>query len=268
MCHDGVENRVSLHAEDRLNDLSDLTFTATVEQPVTLVVKAAGTEETFELTPGTETYTIKGTADENAQAGSIEVNAELASDSSADLSKEYYDANALDYVYFQDAENSDIIDGITYQTGKLAGLLFNVNTVGLPAENHIGTYVTLADSEDMESLGFEGAKALEKGSSILGDEGFMVMAPASNSTKTMRLVVGVQNGTAILKAELNDASDSRKEVSLTGGDTESEYVIDIPYCSSFEESDVLIEWLIDNDNSDTDTVINVKSIALFDGSEC
>ncbi|MCD8023213.1 MAG: twin-arginine translocation signal domain-containing protein [Lachnospiraceae bacterium] len=266
MCHDGVENRVSLHAEARVNTLSDFTFTATATQPVTLVVKVAETEETFELAAGTETYTIAGTADESAQAGSVEVTTSLLSEASDKNTKEYYDANALDYVYFQDTENSDIIDGITCQTGKSAGLLFNINTVGLPVENQIGTYVTLTESASMEELGFEGAKAIIKGTSAMGDEGFMFMAPASNSMKTIRLVAGIQNGTAKLKASLSDASDSRKEISLSGDSTETEYVIDIPYCSSSIDSDIMVLWLIDRENSDEDTVLSVKSIALMDGT--
>ena len=262
MKHEGVENRVSLHADKRTSDRSDLHFTATVTQPVTLVVKAAGTQETFRLEAGTHSYTGKGTGDGSELPGYIGVMGEDLSEAADKAEKAYYDENTLDYVYFGSEENEAVDDGIVYQTGKNNGMLFNINTVGIPANQ--GS-IRLEDSASMETLGFTGAQSVSKGMSSYGDEGFMFMAPASNSLKTMRLVVGVQNGTATLKASLNDASDTRIEASYKGGSTETEYVIDIPFCAASDDSRVMVQWLLDGGNSSGNARISVKSAALLDG---
>ena len=263
MVHDGVENRVSLSAEDRANVSSDFTFTVTTEQPLTLVVKAAGQEQTFELEAGTQTYTVEGTAGDEAQGGHLDESAILLSEATEDISKEAYEANAQDYVYFTSEENADIIDGLTCQAGKLAGLICNVNTVGIPAKNRFGDNVALGESASLEALGFEGAQSVTKGSSNLGNEGFMAQVPAGQEEKTLRLVVGVANGNALLKAALADASAPRLEVSLEGGEEEIEYVVDIPYASSSEESKLMVEWLIDSASAQPETTVSLKSIALF-----
>lgn len=262
MKHEGVENRVSLHANKRISDLSDLHFTATVTQPVTLVVKAGGSEKTFQLEAGTHSYTVEGTADESELPGYIGSIGYPLSDASEKAQKAYYDDNALDYVFFGNEENEAIDDGIVYQTGKNNGLLYNINTVGIPASQ--GS-VQLDGSASMEALGFADAQSVSKGMSSYGDEGFMFMAPASNRLQTMRLVVGVQNGTATLKAGLNDASDARVEASYRGGSAESEYVIDVPFCAASNDTRMMVQWVLDSNNSGANARVSVKSAALLDG---
>ncbi len=274
MKHNGVENRVSLHADKRASELSDLNFTATVTQPVKLVVKTGGKEETFNLTEGTHKYTVKGTVND-AQPGYIGTKVRPLAEAADEVTKAYYDANATDYVYFTDQKNADIHDGIDYQTGKNGGKFFNVNTVGRPMNQNGETFAQLTDSDSLEKLGFAGAKAVTKGNCmvwdetegevIYSDEGFMIMVPSSNSLQTLRILVGVQNGTAKLKAQLSDASDGRVEIPVKGGSKECEYVIDIPFRSGLKESDILVQWLIDNAKTDRKVKVSIKNMALLNG---
>lgn len=278
MKHDGKENRVSLQAEKRLSDLSDLHFTATVTEPVTLVVKAGGREESFDLTPGTDSYIVKGMADKTARVGYIGTRTRLLSEAADEATKEYYDENAIDYVYFQKTEDADVYDGIKYQTGKKGGKLYNVNTVGMPVKQNFEQWAAVNDSPSMQALGFADAACMTKGTYwywsdasdgwTYGDEGFMFMAPASNKLKTIRLVVGIQNGLGKLKIALNDASDDRLEVFLKGGSKETEYVIDIPFCAASNDSDLFVQWLMDTAKSDPRVKVSIKSIALLDGGVC
>ncbi len=265
MCHNGVENRVSLMAEERVSDASSLTFTATTEQPVTLVVKAAGNEVTLNLEAGTHTYTVEGTADETAEGGYIGAIAYELNDSiKAQITKTVYDETALDYVTFSTEVNPAIDDGIPYQSGKNNGMLYNVNTLGNPWYQSVNP-IRLENDALMAELGYEGAQSVTKKHYSYGDEGFMFMAPADNSMKTMQLVVGVTNGTAQIVASLSDESDTRAYMNVTGGSEEEIYVIDIPFRAEAAERNVLVEWVVDNSYSTSATTISVKSVALLDG---
>ncbi|MBE6949478.1 MAG: carbohydrate-binding protein [Ruminococcaceae bacterium] len=264
MKHNGVENRVSLMADERVNDASSLTFTATTEQPVTLVVKAAGNEQTFELEAGTHTYTVEGTADETAEGGYIGAIAyELDESIKAKITKAVYDETALDYVTFSKEKNADIDDGIPYQSGMNNGKLYNINTVGNPWYQSVNP-IKLENDELMAELGYEGAQSVTKKQYSFGDEGFMFMAPADNSMKTMQLVVGVTNGTAQIVASLSDGSDNRAYMNVTGGSEEEIYVIDIPFRAEAADRNVMVEWVVDNSYSNSDAVVSVKSVALLD----
>ncbi len=264
MKHNGVENRVSLHALERASDLSDLHFTATATQPVTLVVNAGGNQKTFQLEAGTHSYVVEGTAGDDAESGYIGAVGVSLAQAGETATQAYYETAAKDYVYFGTEENTNIHDGLLYQTGKNNGTLYNINTVGIPANQGA---IRLESSASVEALGFAGAQSVSKGMSGFGNEGFMFMAPASNQMQTMRLVVGVQNGMAILKAGLADASDDRVEMSFAGGVEETEYVVDIPYRAACDDSRVMVQWLLDNDRSRGDARVSVKSIALLDGGE-
>ena len=83
----------------------------------------------------------------------------------------------------------------------------------------------------MEALGFAGAQNLSKGTYSLGQEGFMFTVPATNTSQTVKLIVGVQGTSATLTAALSDASAPRVSRTLYGDTEERTYVVEIPYCA-------------------------------------
>ena len=267
MCHEGVENRVSLHAGSRTSASSTLNFTITTEQPVTVVVNACGGTRTINAEPGTHSYTIEG-VDEGAQAGYVGAIAypiDMTDETVMNmLSKDYLDENAKDYVIFGTEINETVDDGIGYQYGK-SDIIYNVNTVGIPWTQTGENPTVLSDSTLMDELGFDGAQSVSKGYHIYGDEGFMFMAPAGTGLQTLRAVVGVKGGNAELKAALSDASDTRVTIPVSGGEEESLYYIDIPFRADSDGRNILVKWTVDTDKSSSSAEISLKSVALFDG---
>ncbi len=147
----------------------------------------------MDVPAGTTNYHIDGVEDEAEPYLSAAAHPFQADDAS--LTKEALDANAADYVVFSTETDESIDDGLQYQAGKKAGLITNVNTVGFRADSSQSP-VELSTSAEMEALGFSGAQSLTKGAYSLGEEGFMFTVPATNESKTVKLIVGVQNTTA------------------------------------------------------------------------
>ncbi|MDR0671095.1 MAG: Ig-like domain-containing protein, partial [Oscillospiraceae bacterium] len=126
MKHGGAVNRVSLLANERVSAKDPVTFTVTADCGVTLQVKNGAVTKTVDVEAGTHTYSIDGEAGA-APRLSIGRARDNAAFGQAAL------AASSDYVYFGQAADPSIFDGLTYQVRKGAGLITNVNTVGYSA---------------------------------------------------------------------------------------------------------------------------------------
>ena len=264
MCHDGQPVRVSLSMEERTGSESPADITVTATEPVTLHVLNGDVEVTLDVPAGTTNYHIDGVEDEAEPYLSAAAHPFQADDAS--LTKEALDANAADYVVFSTETDESIDDGLQYQAGKKAGLITNVNTVGFRADSSQSP-VELSTSAEMEALGFSGAQSLTKGAYSLGEEGFMFTVPATNESKTVKLIVGVQNTTATLTAALSDASSPRVSRTLYGGEEESTYVVEIPYrAGGDEDRHLLVQYEAERASKGSGSV-SIKGIILEDGGE-
>lgn len=257
--HKGVENTVDLLAEKRDSASDALTFTVRADQDFTLIVNNNGVTETIAVTAGTHTYTVDGTNGEKSYLDAVSIPLDLSDDSLTPSEWE----KTLDYVVFQNEKNESISDGLPYQTGKVNGLIYNVNTIGY-RENSSQNPLSLRDSATMQSLGFVGAQDLVRKNNSAGNEGFMLMAPADNAIKTIKLLVGVKNTTATLTASLSDASQPELVQQLSGGKEEATYLITIPYRAASADKNLYLEYRIDT-NASSDAEITLKGIALLEG---
>lgn len=261
-CHNGVENRVSLLAENRNSGNDPVNITVTADQDFTLVVKNNGQERILDIKAGTQTYTIAGEAGEEGYIGAISYPLSEVADQ---LTKAELDQNAVDYVVFGAEEDSSITDGIRNQIGK-AGSFYNVNTVGHPTKGGANP-MTIRSSGDMQALGFADAQEVVKQYHSYGSEGFMAMVPAGNSMQTLRVIVGVQNARAKLTAALSDGSDADAVQELLGGDTEKVFVVDIPFRAASENRNVLIKWVIDSNYGGGNGKVSLKGLVLVNGGQ-
>ena len=243
------KNSVELNVDARNNAESAVSFAVNARKAFTLNVHLNG--ETYELAipAGESTHTV-GAASE-AEGGFLGVRVEKAEGT-------VLPANALDAVTFTNTLNEDINDGIGYQTTG-NGLLYNINSVGYywgGSESYADNPISITENE------LTGYAAVKKNHRD-GDEGFMAMAPADAEGKTLRLVVGVEGGEAVLKAALSDASDAAVELRLAEG----EYVIDLPYRADGADRSLLAQWVIDNDTAKSDATVSLMAVALLDEYE-
>lgn len=241
-CHGGEANRVSLAAGERSNADEDLIFSVKADKPFTLVVTASGETKEYEIAAG-ET-TIRHTKNKAAATVSaIELYAVGFNneEDKAAITKEKADA-ALDYVCFTSKENDAIKDGVAYQSGKLRGLIYNVNTVGKSPLIEPKSLLNEANS-DVAALGYTGATELSRYYYKMGNEGFMLCAEATKQTRTLKLVVSVAEGTkATITASVSDASAKSQSLTLEGG----KYIVTIPYSAASDGRYLFVKWTIDN----------------------
>ena len=262
MCHDGQPVRISLSMAERVGSESPADITVTADHAFTLHVRNGDVEETLEVPAGTTSYHIDGVEDE--QEPYLDAAAHPFRSDDDSLTKEALDANAVDYVIFGTEQDPSIDDGLLYQAGKRAGLIKNVNTVGFRADSSQSP-VTYSNSAEMEALGFAGAQNLSKGTYSLGQEGFMFTVPATNTSQTVKLIVGVQGTSATLTAALSDASAPRVSRTLYGDTEERTYVVEIPYCAGGDKDrHLLVEYAAERASKGTGSV-SIKGIILESG---
>ncbi len=245
------ENRVGLNVQSRKNAESAVTFTVDAKEAFTLRVHLNGETYTLAIPAGESTHTVGSASD--AEGGYLGVRVEKVADADRVIP-----AETLDLVTFTEALNETIDDGIGYRTTG-TGLLYNINSVGYywgGSESYADNPITIAASDVTDY-------AAVKKNHQDGDEGFMAMAPADAQGKTMRLVVGVKGGEAILKAALSDASDAAVELRLAEG----EYVIDLPYRADGADRSLLAQWVIDNDTAESGANVSLMAVALLDEYE-
>ena len=253
------ENRVTLLAAARDNSESPVTITVTAEQPVTLVVTAGGETQRLSVTAGTHTYTVgHGTA----QGSKPTLNLATHDWDDAGVDAAMLES-CLDVVSFGENEDASIVDGLKHQVRR-SGLIYNVNTVGYRADSAANP-AQLRDCAQMQSLGLENAQEYVKSAHTYGAEGFMFMAPADLELRTLYAVVGVQNGTAQLDAELSDASASRISETLTAGSTEQIYVVEIPYRAAGDGQNILVQFRLLEETVGASSSISLKGILLERG---
>ncbi|MGL5380038.1 MGH1-like glycoside hydrolase domain-containing protein [Clostridium sp.] len=260
--NNGIENRVSLIANERINDSSPIVITSKADYPYTLNIKNNGKIESINVEEGTQLITVEGyDLGKETYLDSSVHNLETQKDT---LAKEYLDVNAKDYVIFSDTDDNTINDGLKKQVGKEYKGIFNVNTIGY-REKDSANPTLIREDEELSELGFDGAKDYVKRSHIHGEEGFMLMAPANNEMQTLKVVVGVQNATAKVVANISDGSSPETIQIMQGGDEEAVYVVEIPYRASSDGNNILVEYVITDEVKGKGGNISLKGIVLEDG---
>ncbi|MBQ8894837.1 MAG: hypothetical protein IJ043_10585 [Clostridia bacterium] len=245
-------NQVALSVAARETAASAVTFAVDAKKAFTLNVHLNGKDYELKVPAGKTTYTVGEEAE--GKGGYLGVRVQPLSEVETPLP-----ADALDLVTFTNTLNEKINDGIQYRTDG-NGLLYNVNSVGYywaGSKSHDENPVTLAEDSPL------GGYRLVKASVEAGDEGFMAMAPADGTLKTLRLIVGVSGGTAELKAALSDASDAAIDLRLEDG----YYAIDLPYRADGSGRSLLAKWVIDNDTAKTNANVSLLAVALLEGGE-
>lgn len=251
-------NRVSLSAGSRVSQTSAVDITVICDKAFTLNVKHNGETHTIEIASGTHSYNLGGTDGENPPY--LSAVARYLSD--YELASETFE-NAKDYVYFTGVPNELIDDGLKNQMQK-SDCIYNVNTVGYRASSSANP-VIISDNAVLNQLGFSGAKDYSKASHVHGKEGFMLMAPATTSFQTLKVIVGVQNATATISAALSDASAKSTYQTIGGGENEEIYAAEIPYASASDGNSILVKYVINEDAYGKKGKISLKGIILEDG---
>lgn len=221
------ENFVDLACAERVSASSGAKLTIKAEHAFKLCVSVGGHSETIQVEAGEHQYLVDGTDGRESYLG-IKTTKAPEKYFTADQMKKADSA-----VSFGAEGNSSRQDGLPGQIESGNGRIFNVNTVGHYRTN--GSYPTeLRDSAVMKSFGTKDAMEYVKATSPFGAEGFMFLVPASNSMQTVKVLVGVKNGTAEVEADLLDASELTEAVKLQGGSEESVYAVEIPNCAAGE----------------------------------
>lgn len=231
------ENRISLIAEERSSSSAPVSLEVQCDKDFTLKVSRDGEEETISVGAGIHTYRLGGTEGEEPYLGLAARDFELYGLTAEDFTE------AEDYVYFTAQEDETIQDGLKCQVGGEADFIYNVNTVGCPAKSSLNP-VTYRENEELADLSLAGAQDCVRESYELGNDGFMFMAPADQTMRTLKAVVGVQGGEAVIQAGISDASSRRVSQVLKGGKEEKVYVVEIPYRASGEGQNLLVEYTI------------------------
>ena len=193
------ENRISLIAEERSSSSAPVSLEVQCDKDFTLKVSRDGEEETISVGAGIHTYRLGGTEGEEPYLGLAARDFELYGLTAEDFTE------AEDYVHFTAQEDETIQDGLKCQVGGEADFIYNVNTVGCPAKSSLNP-VTYRENEELADLSLAGAQDCVRESYELGNDGFMFMAPADQTMRTLKAVVGVQGGEAVIQAGISDAS--------------------------------------------------------------
>lgn len=260
MKHKGVVNRISLFTAERKSAASPIDITVTATKDFTLQVRNNDIKKTINVKAGTHTYHVNG------KDGEEPVLAVAAHSFNADektLTKEALDQNAMDYVVFDEKENVQIHDGLKNRIQK-NHIIYNVNTIGYRADSSQNP-MKVVDNPEMEALGFQNAKGIVKNGYQEGEEGFMIMAPASNKMQTLNVLVGVRNAKATITGRLSDDSIKGQSQVLYGNDTEQVYLVEIPYRAASDDKYVMVKYVIDR--RDVNGYIVLKGAFLSAGGE-
>ncbi|MGI6265063.1 MAG: MGH1-like glycoside hydrolase domain-containing protein, partial [Acutalibacteraceae bacterium] len=257
--HDGVENVVSFMAEKRTSAKDPVCFSVIAKEPFTLVVKNGAISRTYDVKAGANWFTIDG---ESGKAPVSELRVLDFSEAGKTLTPARFDA-ALDSVLFGTQTNPSVYDGLPYQSGKTAGMIRNVNSIGFSMAHNNDAAPRFQASGTMRGLGFTDAREAVKNYHSSGEQGFMFTVPADQSLQTMTAIVGVRNGTARFTADLTDASTPTRSATLTGGAQESVYVLEMPYRASKDGYHVLVKYTL---TSSTGSV-SLKGILLEKGGD-
>ncbi len=250
------ENFVSLACEERVSATSGAKLTVKADHAFELRVKVGERSETIQAEAGEHQYIVEGTDGTKSYLGMKTSKLPAASFSADKLTE------AGSTVCFGAQGNSTKDDGLSGQVEIGAGRIFNVNTVGFYRTNEKYP-AELRSSGVMRELGTKDAMEYVKTASPFGEEGFMFMTPASNSMQTAKVLLGVKNGTAVVEADLMDASEVTKTVTLQGGSEETVYAVEIPNCAAGDTSMMVTAVL--KQNSGDQGEISIKAVLLEDG---
>lgn len=249
----GIDNlymagdRISLRADKRASADSGTTITVSATKPFTLNVTIDGVKNTFEVPAGETSYAVEGTENNPAYLGGIVSGFQQ---SGIDL------AGSRDYVLFQNEDDNAVVDGLKKQFGKEDSSLYNINTIGF-------RNASVQKSSAMDGL-VEGKELFEYVKTGERD-GFMVMAKAGHDLKTMKLVLGVQNAKATVKASLSDASQQNFTKTITAGDEEHVVMVEIPFRAASDGKYLMAEYRIAQNQSGKTGKITLKGVILEDG---
>ncbi len=237
-------NSISLSCASRLTATSAASLTITAQQPFTLKVKNGSVTQSFSVPAGTSTLSVSG-ADSGAGA---------YIGGKSDAADTFAPSQEADLVTFTNQTNSAVTDGLKNQSGRNPGKnLYNINTVG---------YRNAAVQESPAASALLGGSLYEYRKAGVND-GFMVMAKAGTQLKTMKMLVGVKNATAVVDAVLSDASVLNFKKTLSAGAAEKVFAVEIPFRAASDGKSLLVKYLIQSAQSDGS--ISLKAVSLEDG---
>jgi len=249
------ENFVDLSCKGRISGTSGAEISVKADRDFNLHVTVAGQEKTIAVKAGEHSYTIAGKDGKESNLGIRTAKAAEQSFSAEKLEK------ADSAVVFGE-QGTEEAAGLSGQIAKGNKKIFNVNTVGFfrtdgryPAEQR--------DSTVLQGMGVSGAREYVKSTSPYGGEGFMFMAPAANRMQTVKALIGVKNGTAKIEADVLDASEVTAAAELPGGDEETVYTVEIPFCAA-GDTDLLVTVTMEQ-ASGVPGEVSLKAILLEEG---
>lgn len=250
------ENFVDLSCKERVSETSGAELTVKADHDFTLHVTVAGQEETIAVKAGEHSYTIGG---KDGKESSLGIRTAKAAEQSFSAEKLEEADSAV--IFGEQGTDGETV-GLPGQIAKGKKEIFNVNTVGFfrtdgryPAEQR--------DSAVLQEMGVSGAKEYVKATSSYGGEGFMFMAPASNRMQTVKALIGVKNGTAKVEADVLDASEVTEKADLPGGDKETVYAVEIPFCAA-GDTDLMVTVTMEQENG-VPGEVSLKAILLEEG---
>lgn len=256
MCHDGVENRINLHMTERVSASAPAEITVTAKQDFKLIVNNGDINKIINVKAGTNTYHIDGEA---KNAASMTVAVRPVVDDNNITAKEL--KQAKDYVTFTESKDKSYDDGIQNRIQK-SGQIYNVNTIGYRADSTQNP-IKLVNNNMFQKAGIDNAQSVKRSGYTEGEEGFMLMAPATNEMQTLKILIGIKDASATVKAAISDASSTNQSYVLTGTNQEQEYIVEIPYSAEKSGRNLLFEYVIEKGN--TDGYITLKGAVLNDG---
>ncbi len=246
------ENFIDLFCAGRVSSTSGARLTVKADHDFELRVKVGGKSEVIQVKAGERQYTVSG---EDGRKSYLGIRASKRPEASFSAEQLRWADSA---VYFDGQEASVEENGLPGQRELGNGSIFNVNTVGYYRTNE--AYPTaLRASEWLRGAGMADAMEYVKATSVSGAEGFMFMAPASNSMQTVKALIGVKNGTAAVEADLLDAS----EVTRFAEAEETVYAVEIPYCAAGDTS-MMVAVMMEQSESGPGE-ISLKAILLENG---
>jgi len=241
-------NVFSMYAKSRLTATSPAVVTVDALAPFTLHITNGDSHQSFDVQSGKNIFNIGGVhSGEGAYlVGSIN---NLGDADVAALIKQ-----SSSHVLFGSTANPHINDGLCNQKGKNINKdIFNVNTIGY-------RNAALRQSRSLSALLSENVLEYIKTGA---KDGFMAMAAANDTLKTIRLVIGVANAAATIYAELSDAAACPFMRSVVSEGGEKEFVAEISFrASSDDDNYILIKYVIDDVKCGAEGYVTLKALIL------
>ncbi|MDR2903343.1 MAG: hypothetical protein LBU77_02380, partial [Clostridiales bacterium] len=275
-----ADNDITLMAEERLSAASPVSINVIAEKAFTLNVTNGEQRFSFDVQPGENTFVVGGKT--VGEGGFLSGKTKTIAAATDILSADVTNADAS--VTFGIAADPSVNDShMKNQSGKNDEKeIYNLNSIGVRSTVSIRPSElmreVLDDSNAMEYVQTGGVKPIGgpaydpdyhgyfPARDIMTEDGFMVMAKADHTLKTLKLVLGVKNADAVLTASLSDASAPDYIRTLSGDAEEREYIVEIPFsAASDDRNHLMVCYRIMEAREDSE--VSIKAVMLSDGGE-